>query len=78
EVLMHRTKPCTFCSMPTMEEGKMYTRLFRMPNASQIFLMHGGNISHNGTVIHLEVAVDVTDVDSTNLCWSEVSGYEKE
>ncbi|MEG1858081.1 MAG: EAL domain-containing protein, partial [Pseudoflavonifractor sp.] len=78
EVLMHSTKPCAFCSMPTMEEGKMYTRLFRIPNSSQNFLMHGENISRNGTVIHLEVAVDVTDVDSKNLCWSEVSGYEKE
>ncbi|MEG1858073.1 MAG: hypothetical protein RR216_04980 [Pseudoflavonifractor sp.] len=78
EVLMRRTKPCEFCSMPNMEVGKRYTRLFQMPNSSRAFLMHGENISRNGTVIHLEVAVDVTEVDGKNLRWSEVSGYGKE
>ncbi|MEG1790282.1 MAG: EAL domain-containing protein [Oscillospiraceae bacterium] len=78
EVLMHRTEPCEFCSMPTMEEGKIYTRLFRTPATSRVFLMHGENMRRNGTVIHLEVAVDVTGVDEKNLHWSEVSGYEKQ
>ncbi|MEG1275654.1 MAG: diguanylate cyclase, partial [Ruthenibacterium sp.] len=78
EVLMHRTKPCDFCSMPTMEEGKTYTRLFRMPSSAQVFLMHGENINHNGTLLHLEVAVDVTKRDGKKLRWSEVSGYEQE
>ncbi|MEG0839678.1 MAG: EAL domain-containing protein [Hydrogenoanaerobacterium sp.] len=75
EVLMHRTKPCEFCSMSKMEEGKMYTRLFRMPNGAQVFLMHGRNIKRNGINIHLEVAVDVTDIESKSLIWSEVKGY---
>ncbi|MEG1060675.1 MAG: EAL domain-containing protein [Oscillospiraceae bacterium] len=77
EVLMRRTKPCEFCSMSTMEEGEMYTRLFRFPASPQIFLMRGENINRNGTVIHLEVAVDVTGIDRKNLRWSEVSGYEE-
>ncbi|MEG2699395.1 MAG: PAS domain-containing protein, partial [Ruthenibacterium sp.] len=77
EVLMRRTKPCEYCSMSTMEEGEMYTRLFRLPASPQIFLMHGENINHNGTAIHLEVAVDVTGIDRKNLRWSEVSGYEE-
>lgn len=72
---MHRTKPCEFCSMSKMEEGKMYTRLFRMPNGAQVFLMHGRNIKRNGINIHLEVAVDVTDIESKSLIWSEVKGY---
>ncbi|MEG1559623.1 MAG: hypothetical protein RR398_01990, partial [Clostridia bacterium] len=48
EVLMHRIKPCNFYSMPIIEEGKIYTCLFRMPNSSQIFLTHGENIGRNG------------------------------
>ncbi|MEG2839374.1 MAG: EAL domain-containing protein [Lachnospiraceae bacterium] len=75
EVLMHRTKPCEFCYMSKMLEGKMYTRLFHMPNTSKVFLMRGENINQNGTSVHLEVAVDVTEIDNKNICWSEVAGY---
>ncbi|MEG1682547.1 MAG: EAL domain-containing protein [Oscillospiraceae bacterium] len=78
EVLMHRTKPCEFCSMPTMERGTTYTRLYQMPTTAQVFLMRGENISRSGMEIHMEIAVDVTKVNGKNLRWSEVSGYEKE
>ncbi|MEG1870293.1 MAG: diguanylate cyclase, partial [Oscillospiraceae bacterium] len=77
EVLMHRTIPCDFCAMSTMIEGKVYTRLFRAPNSEQTFLMRGQTVNRNGTVIHLEVAVDVTEADAKNVRWSEVSGYEQ-
>ncbi|MEG2624418.1 MAG: hypothetical protein RSC06_16130, partial [Clostridia bacterium] len=77
EILMHRTKPCTFCTMPCMADGEVYTRLFRSPSSTRAFLMRGGNINRDGTTIHLEVAIDVTDVEIGNLHWSEVSGYEE-
>ncbi|MEG1895994.1 MAG: diguanylate cyclase, partial [Oscillospiraceae bacterium] len=76
EVLMHKTCPCDFCSVPKMVEGKTYTRFFHMPNSSNIFLMHGENISRNGSRIHLEVGIDVTEVENKNLFCSEVKGFE--
>ncbi|MEG0494378.1 MAG: hypothetical protein RR696_14385, partial [Clostridia bacterium] len=78
EVLMRRTSPCEFCSMSHMVEGKVYTRLFRVPNEPRVFLMRGENINRNGTVIHLEVAVDVTEVENQKIQWSEVAGYGKQ
>ncbi|MEG2174537.1 MAG: EAL domain-containing protein, partial [Oscillospiraceae bacterium] len=78
EVLMHRTRPCKFCSMPNMVGSRVYTRLFRMPNTERVFLLRGENINRNGNNIHLEVAVDVTEIEHKNLRWSEVAGYEQE
>ncbi|MEG0863161.1 MAG: EAL domain-containing protein [Clostridia bacterium] len=78
EVLMRRSSPCEFCSMPDMAEGKVYTRLFRVPNEPRVFLMRGENLSKNGSIIHLEVAVDVTEVENQKIHWSEVAGYGKQ
>ncbi|MEG2004378.1 MAG: diguanylate cyclase, partial [Clostridia bacterium] len=75
EVLMHRTEPCEFCLIPNMIENRVYTRFFCIPTVPRIFLMRGENINQNGTIIHLEVAVDVTDIENKNLQWSEVSGH---
>ncbi|MEG2119049.1 MAG: EAL domain-containing protein, partial [Pseudoflavonifractor sp.] len=41
EVLMRRTSPCPFCNLSKMSEGSVYTRLFRPPGSSRIFLMRG-------------------------------------
>ncbi|MEG1859099.1 MAG: hypothetical protein RR193_02055 [Christensenellaceae bacterium] len=49
-----------------------------MPNTSQIFLMRGRIINRNGTVIHLEVAVDVTEIENANLYWKVSNNHEKE
>ncbi|MEG0784888.1 MAG: diguanylate cyclase, partial [Christensenella sp.] len=78
EVLMHSTKPCKFCSMPNMVIDKMYNRLFRFPDSSRVFLLRGRNINRSGTIVHLEIAVDVTEVYGENLCWSDVSKYEND
>ncbi|MEG0750699.1 MAG: EAL domain-containing protein [Oscillospiraceae bacterium] len=75
EILMHRTRPCEFCAMPDMEENKVYTRLFRSPTAPNIFLMRGENIKRNGVMVHLQIAVDVTEMESKDIEWSGVSGY---
>ncbi|MEG2084773.1 MAG: EAL domain-containing protein, partial [Clostridia bacterium] len=65
EVLMRRNTPCDFCSIAKMEQNKVYTRLFRMPKTQEIFLMRGKTINRSGTDLHLEVAVDITEVVKT-------------
>ncbi|MEG2524355.1 MAG: diguanylate cyclase, partial [Oscillospiraceae bacterium] len=67
ELLMHKTAPCEFCSMSKMSESKVYARLFKMPNSSQVFLMRGKNIHRNGMAAHLELAVDVTKIEGMRL-----------
>ncbi|MEG1997045.1 MAG: diguanylate cyclase, partial [Clostridiales bacterium] len=76
EILMHKTAPCEFCSLSKMSKDRVYTRLFRMPNTSQIFLMRGKDINRNGATVHLEVAVDITKIENMNL-YMEVAGYGK-
>ncbi|MEG1778458.1 MAG: EAL domain-containing protein [Oscillospiraceae bacterium] len=71
EILMHQTQPCEFCRLSTMSEDKVYTRLFRVPHTSQIFLMRGKDINRNGTIVHIEVAADVVNVANMNLYWEE-------
>ncbi|MEG0355750.1 MAG: diguanylate cyclase, partial [Lachnospiraceae bacterium] len=66
EVLQHRDTPCEFCPLSKMSEEKVYTRLFRVPNTAVTFLMRGRNINWNGTMVHLEVAVDVSKVENMN------------
>ncbi|MEG1773951.1 MAG: diguanylate cyclase, partial [Oscillospiraceae bacterium] len=63
EILMHRDTPCEFCSLQRMSQEKMSTRLFQVPNTSDVFLMRGKNIRRNNMIIHLEVAVDVTQIE---------------
>ncbi|MEG1887271.1 MAG: PAS domain-containing protein, partial [Oscillospiraceae bacterium] len=77
EVLMHKTSPCEFCSMSKMSENHVYTRLFKMPDTSTIFLMRGKTINRGGTMIHLEVAVDISEVENMNLYWEEALDHEK-
>ncbi|MEG1810415.1 MAG: EAL domain-containing protein [Clostridia bacterium] len=67
EILMQRSTPCKFCTIANMAEDKVYTRLFQIPNTSQIFLMRGKNINRNGRIVHLEVAVDVTEIGNMEL-----------
>ncbi|MEG2542956.1 MAG: EAL domain-containing protein [Christensenellaceae bacterium] len=78
EILMHETSPCEFCSLSRISEDKVYTRLFQMPNTSRIFLMSGRIINRNGTVIHLEVALDVTEIENADLYWKVSNNHEKE
>lgn len=51
-----------FCSLHKMFEGSVYTRSVNLSNTSKTFLMRGKNISRYGTIVNLEVAVDVTDI----------------
>ncbi|MEG1524775.1 MAG: EAL domain-containing protein [Clostridia bacterium] len=74
EVLMHKTMPCEFCSLSKMSEDKVYTRLFQMPNIPMIFLMRGKIINWKGSMIHLEVAIDVTKIENMNLYLGEAAG----
>ncbi|MEG2881917.1 MAG: hypothetical protein RR873_03190, partial [Christensenella sp.] len=76
EVLLSGAAPCEFCSMPKMAEDKVYTRLFNMPNMSRIFLMRGKNISRNGKTVHVEVAVDVTEVENMELYSEAANDYK--
>lgn len=77
EVLMHKTAPCEFCSLPKMVLGKVYTRLFQMPGTSHTFLLRGKTVQRNDKIIHLEVAVDFADVDTTKLHFKEGADYEQ-
>ncbi|MEG2570942.1 MAG: hypothetical protein RSA70_05850, partial [Clostridia bacterium] len=77
EILMHNTAPCEFCSMAKMTKDKLYTRLFNIPNTPQILLMRGKNINRNGDMVHIEVAVDVTEVENVNPAWKEDIGHGK-
>ncbi|MEG3029263.1 MAG: EAL domain-containing protein [Oscillospiraceae bacterium] len=70
EVLMHKTSPCDFCPLVKISQESVYTRLFKIPNSSQTFLMRGKNINRNGTIVHLEVAVDVTKVENMDTYWN--------
>ncbi|MEG1528554.1 MAG: EAL domain-containing protein [Clostridia bacterium] len=72
EILMKRSSPCEFCSMPRMEQDKVYTRLFRKPNTKDIFLMRGKTIERGGISMHLEVIVDISEVENMNLFWEGV------
>ncbi|MEG2407129.1 MAG: PAS domain-containing protein, partial [Clostridiales bacterium] len=76
EILMHKTEPCEFCPLSKMTVNNIYTRLFRPPNTSKTFLMRGKDINWNGTVAHLEVAVDISKVDNMNLYWEDATDYE--
>ncbi|MEG2022217.1 MAG: diguanylate cyclase, partial [Oscillospiraceae bacterium] len=69
EVLMHRSAPCNFCNLSKMSDKKVYTRVFHVPNTKNIFLMRGKNVNRNGNMVHLEVAVDITDVENMNTYW---------
>ncbi|MEG1632621.1 MAG: EAL domain-containing protein [Oscillospiraceae bacterium] len=77
EVLMHKKSPCSFCSLSKMSESKVYTRLFRVPNKSQVLLMRGKNVNRNGIFVHLEVAVDVTEIENMDLYWQEAHNAGK-
>ncbi|MEG1495859.1 MAG: EAL domain-containing protein [Clostridiales bacterium] len=76
EILMQKTEPCEFCPLSKMTVNNIYTRLFRPPNTSKTFLMRGKDINWNGTVAHLEVAVDISKVDNMNLYWEDATDYE--
>ncbi|MEG2159089.1 MAG: diguanylate cyclase, partial [Clostridia bacterium] len=73
DILMNRKEPCEFCSMSKMEQDKVYTRLFRAPSSNHIFLMRGKTINRKGTIAHLEVAVDMTEVENMDLYWEMIS-----
>ncbi|MEG1263916.1 MAG: EAL domain-containing protein [Clostridia bacterium] len=77
DVFMHKSVPCEFCALAKMSEDAVYTRLFRVPNTSQIFLMRGRDIPRDGTVMHLELAVDATHVEHKDLYWEEANTHEK-
>ncbi|MEG1557626.1 MAG: EAL domain-containing protein [Oscillospiraceae bacterium] len=77
EVLMHKTAPCEFCTMSKMAEDRVYTRLFKMPQTSRVFLMRGKNIRCDGAIAHLELAVDVSNIDNMELYTEEMKGYEE-
>ncbi|MEG2518379.1 MAG: EAL domain-containing protein [Oscillospiraceae bacterium] len=67
EILMHKTAPCSFCPLDKMSEERVYTRLFKFPGRKETFMMRGKNVNRNGTIVHLEVAVDVTEVENMEL-----------
>ncbi|MEG1566640.1 MAG: EAL domain-containing protein [Anaerovoracaceae bacterium] len=71
EIIMGASEPCSFCPLPKISEDKIYTRLFRMPGRPQTLLMRGKNINRNGSLVHLEVAVDVTKVENIDTYWEE-------
>ncbi|MEG2627130.1 MAG: PAS domain-containing protein, partial [Anaerovoracaceae bacterium] len=71
EVIMGASEPCSFCPLPKISEDKIYTRLFKMPGRPQTLLMRGKNINRNGSLVHLEVAVDVTKVENMDTYWEE-------
>ncbi|MEG2176598.1 MAG: diguanylate cyclase, partial [Oscillibacter sp.] len=77
EVLMHKTAPCPFCPLPKITEGKVYTRLFYVPDQPQTLLMRGRLINRNGRLVHLEVAVDVSEVDGAQSNWKGASDDER-
>ncbi|MEG2000687.1 MAG: EAL domain-containing protein, partial [Evtepia sp.] len=78
EVLMNRTEPCSFCSLSKLSEDTVHTRLFRLPNTPQIYLLRGKMMRRNGMRIHLEVAVDVTQIENMDLCREEPNNYGQE
>ncbi|MEG2608121.1 MAG: EAL domain-containing protein [Lachnospiraceae bacterium] len=75
DILMHQSKPCEICSLSKSSEDKVYTRLFQIPNTSQIFLLRGKNINYNGKIAHLEVAIDVTKIENMDSDWKETTDY---
>ncbi|MEG0108438.1 MAG: hypothetical protein RR705_06260, partial [Lachnospiraceae bacterium] len=76
DVIMHKTSPCEFCPLSKLSEDKVYTRLFQVPNTSQLFLLRGKTVNRNGIIVHLEVAVDVTQVDNLNTYYERVIDHE--
>ncbi|MEG1549387.1 MAG: EAL domain-containing protein [Ruthenibacterium sp.] len=76
EILMHRAEPCTFCPVSKMSENNVYTRLFRIPNVDRIFLLRGKIINRKGVLVHLEIAVDATEIENMGL-YEEMTDNEK-
>ncbi|MEG2243949.1 MAG: EAL domain-containing protein [Erysipelotrichaceae bacterium] len=76
EILMHKHKPCDFCFMKKIGLNKMHTCLFRGPDQAHVFLMRGENIKHNDKIFHIEIAIDVSDIDPIKLKQNEVKAYE--
>ncbi|MEG1594335.1 MAG: hypothetical protein RR350_07960, partial [Oscillibacter sp.] len=58
-------------------EGKVYTRLFYVPDRPQTLLMRGRLMNRNGRLVHLEVAVDVSEVDGAQSNWKGASDDER-
>lgn len=62
ELLMHRTAPCDFCSRDRLSAEGAAARIFRMPGTDKVFLMRGKKLNWNGVDAHMEIAIDVTQI----------------
>ncbi|MEG2097013.1 MAG: EAL domain-containing protein [Pseudoflavonifractor sp.] len=67
EALKRRTEPCTCCPMTKTIGNQMYIRLLHSARTQRTYLLRGKNINRNGTAAHLEVVVDVTDVEGVEI-----------
>ncbi|MEG2177191.1 MAG: diguanylate cyclase, partial [Oscillibacter sp.] len=64
EVLMREKTPCAFCPVARLSPERVFGGLFRFPHSSRVFLMRGKEMNWNGITAHLEVAVEMADIEN--------------